>query len=142
MQLVMLVLASNFKIVGTEKVFKKVVNELEFLCTEGIVIDGTRFKIIVFCICGDNLGSNFIGGFVKCFNRNVQNPCRVCMFSGKTAAKDYWKIQFPLRTKASYEESLNKLQDPNVRKQSVNGVKFNSDFNALPNFHVTDYHHA
>ena len=64
------------------------------------------------------------------------------MFSGKAAAKDYWKIQFPLRTKASYEESLNKLQDPNVRKQSVNGVKFNSDFSALPNFRVTDYRHA
>ena len=66
-QLVMLGLERDI-IKNTHRVFKRLVQDLKVLETDGIEVGGHRFHVIVPAIAGDNLGSHWLGGFVTNFS--------------------------------------------------------------------------
>jgi hypothetical protein len=134
MQLVLLCKEGDFKRVGARKVLQPLLNDLHVLEDEGIYLGESigKQKGSVLFILGDNLGSHMIGGFTE--NFCTENFCRFCLFPksdlqlGMAVNKNY-----PARTKANYHEALQNKDQSAVHFQ---GIKSNSVFNDLKNFHV------
>ena len=90
-------------------------------------------------ILGDNLGSHCIGGFVENFS-SVSHWCRWCLLEGEEFQEDPCSIG-QLRNEENYQvalEELDRLKNENLHPgvSHVQGVKFDSLFNELDNFHV------
>lgn len=132
MQLVLLCREQDFKYFGQELVFGRLVNDLKDLEINGVTMpDGEVRKGTLCAICGDNLGSHSIGGFVENFSRSV-HFCRFCEIDRQTFQSEPLS-KAPTRTPQSYNEHLqNKGNESNVQF----GIKFDSLFNDLTYFHV------
>ncbi|XP_074657114.1 uncharacterized protein LOC141910282 [Tubulanus polymorphus] len=133
MQLVLLCTEKNVKEFGFDNVLSVLVNDLKDLETNGISYrDGKIFGAVV-NITGDNLGSHAIGGFVE--NFSGEYFCRYCLITRADLLEN--KHHAMLRTPLSYDSSLETLKDmPEATHHQ--GVKKNSIFNNLPNFHVCE----
>lgn len=83
-------------------------------------------------ICGDNLGSHQIGGYLESFSKS-EHFCRYCKITHTQFHSNHnFKAEF--RTPENYLQSLNnKGSAPHYE-----GIKFNSPFNELSEFHVTN----
>ena len=94
---------------GTEKLFLKTIEDLNFLSTEGITlqVDGQNQKIYFECvlILGDNLGLNSICGFSESF---VQNCCRICSATFTQCQHMTVEDGNLIRTIQSYNDDLSK----------------------------------
>lgn len=120
---------------GNFKVFLPFIEILNRLQSEGIYIDFgcyTRVKLVPFAIIGDNLGLNSMLGFVESFNSFYY--CRLCKSHKKDMSMNFLEDNLTLRTRENYEQDL---QLDNV---SLTGIKENSVWNKLQNFHVTENH--
>lgn len=77
--------SKHLKQFGNEKVFEKIISDLNFLSENGIPMEvNGEMKIVYFQllqILGDNLGQNLICGFTECFKS--KRFCRVCSASNK-----------------------------------------------------------
>ena len=112
-------------------IFKVLIRELKRIQQQGVVIKGIKYGVEVLCIAGDNLGSHQLGGFVESFN--INNFCRFCDISRDQFTECPHFLGNP-RTKETYDNDI-----VNYELQGLNkGVKSNSVFNQLKNFHVTD----
>ncbi|XP_034237327.1 uncharacterized protein LOC117642841 [Thrips palmi] len=104
-----------------QSVYGKIVEDLKVLETDSVSIPehGT---------CGDNLGHHAVGGFNENFSRSIYF-CRYCLIDRKSFHSNHHS-QFPLRTPQSHGDCL--------RGAACNrkGVKFDSEFNKLAEFHV------
>ena len=91
------------------KLFKSLIEELNFLQENGIIItdDGRLFKIKfqVVLILGDNLGINEIFGFVTSFRTNF--CCRVCEADKSAIVNSTVEDKSKLRTKDNYKKNYN-----------------------------------
>lgn len=71
----------DHKLLGNNKIFINVINEIRELVSHGIVINkNDKEKRVFFKLCyivGDNLGLNTILGFSKNFNQSY--CCRICV---------------------------------------------------------------
>lgn len=119
-----------------EKVYGKIVEDLQILRSEGIIIGSEIIKGSLAFVCGDNLGSHALGGFTENFS-SVRYMCRFCLisreefeFSGGAAGS------YPERTINSYNTALQELE--NTLDDNYEGGKFHSVFNKLSNYHICD----
>ena len=115
-------------------IFSKVIEEINFLQTQGINVDINGKKIKVFfvlsLIIGDNLGLNSILGYVESFNKT--HFCRFC----KIGAHDINNIlddrKLNMRDKTNYQQDVNKNDFQNT------GIRSSCGFNKIKYFNVTD----
>lgn len=132
--LAMLFFTEDRKTFKDEAIFTPLIEELNYLQNVGIKVKHSQYdliKIIPIIICGDNLGLNGILSFTECFVANFW--CRFCIFSNKimntlTIADN----EAMHRTKENYASHVI------INNLSLTGVKQNSTFNNLSNFHVTE----
>lgn len=122
----------KFKKFGNSRVLAPLIDELNKLQNVGIELTShSRFnliKLIPMFITGDNLGMNSILGFVECFVANYF--CRFCnTHRNESNSLCYFEPQ-ELRTVNNYKFDVD-IQDP---KQT--GIKEESIWNSLSNFHV------
>ena len=136
LQLVLLCREADLKYFGPEKIFKPLVLDLMDLEATGIDIgNGQQVKGTLTCIVGDNLGSHSIGGFTEHFGGSSYS-CRYC-FMKMDDFKNGDRCSDPCRSKERYNQALKFLEE-NPGVSSFEGVKQDSVFNKLQNFHVCD----
>ena len=119
---------------GNFAVYRKLIEELEFLEKTGIQLTLPKRKVQVFfklgLIIGDNLGIHGLLGFVESFKGNF--ACRFCKMDKVQRSLATVEDKAYLRTKTSYQRDL-LLND-----MSRTGIKEKCTFNRLPNFHVLE----
>ena len=131
MQLVLLVKANIFY-KSSQKILTHVTDELKKLEDKKVDIKGKSFSVKLFGIAGDNLGSNFIGGFI-CSFRLGSPCCRVCT-SEVNVLECY--NRYELRDEESFNTCMNNVEaDDDLRH--CNGIKMEVPFNNLKEFHST-----
>lgn len=133
MQLLMLGLENDVLKVG-QRIFRRLIDDLKSLETDGIEFDGHQLRVIFPAITGDNLGSHWLGGFTMNFAYGP-HICRNCTITKRELDNGcFCTSANRLRTVDSYNESLLKLSTEDLDVHD--GVKFNSIFNNLSFFHV------
>ena len=91
---------------GNLSVFQELVDELNFLYTNGIVLNingrivTVRFKLVI--IIGDNLGPNDLFGFQKSFT--LGHYCRIYYANSEQCQHLNVQLKSLIRTKQSYTE--------------------------------------
>ena len=126
------------KKLGPQKVFKSLVTELKKLQSQGVKFKDRILPVKVSFIIGDNLGSNQVGGFTECFSSKYF--CRFCEVTRTQFHSNVLALRH-LRSKEEYIVDLEKLAELKERKPNVvtyKGLKSDSIFNKLEDFHVTD----
>lgn len=115
-------------------VFKKVVDELQYLETTGINIqyDGKEVNILfkLAMILGDNLGLHTILGFSESFNTNF--PCRFCKVNKTELQILYKQNNALLRSRQNYDD------DCKNKSMAECGIKQKCVFNSLESFHAAE----
>lgn len=132
-QLALLCVEKDCKYFGMDKIFNKLVSDLCELEERGISFNGKIYKGTVACIMGDNLGSHMIGGFTENFS-TAQYFCRYCLAT-KSEFQSNPLIVFTHRNPADHNETVRFLESNN-EVHTHHGVKCDSVFNKLSNFHV------
>ncbi|KAI8122546.1 hypothetical protein CVS40_6741 [Lucilia cuprina] len=135
----MLLFSEDRKKFGNTIAFNALVNELNFLQQTGIELNNkivyrgrniTKIKIIPSLILGDNLGLNMILGFSESFSSNFY--CRICKQHRNITQTETHLNTDMLRNPENYE------RDFAINDVKLTGVKENSVWNNLKNFHVTE----
>lgn len=119
----------DHKLLGNNKIFINVINEIRELVSHGIVINkNDKEKRVFFKLCyivGDNLGLNTILGFSKNFNQSY--CCRICVATKEQIQNMTLENSQILRTVDNYSE--------HASKHSF-GVIEKCIFNDIPGYHV------
>lgn len=121
------------KIYGNSRMLQKIITELNYIATEGIVVDFRQYKIvkiITTVISGDNLGLNSVLGFTESFRAN--HYCRFCKLPhvssyGSMCVED----ESSLRSKDNYAADL--LLDD----FKSTGIKEECVLNDIKHFHIS-----
>ncbi|KAF6202665.1 hypothetical protein GE061_002509 [Apolygus lucorum] len=140
--LVMLFKSQERKIFGNS-LFKKVIEELNFLSEVGIEVPASptqtvRVKFALGCLLGDNLGLNQICGFVESFS--AKHCCRICSCNYQEAP--HREDPATLRDSSNYLVAVaqNDVQATGVKEKAVwLGVRgFDLFINTSPD-HMHDF---
>lgn len=119
--------SSDRVVFQNHKIFHKVINELNFLQSEGILVDtetgSERVYFALGLVMGDNLGLNSILGFVESFNAAYY--CRLCKTHKEIAQYDFKESRLRLD---SY------LADVLLEETTVTGIKEKSVWNEVQYF--------
>lgn len=91
-------------------------------------------KGTILVICGDNLGSHGIDGYLESFQ--AHHYCRYCTLTKAQIGTGPAYLEGEYRTPESYQCAIQELRDNNMK--SCNGIKFDSLFNTLSYFHVAN----
>ena len=127
-QLILMVNSNDAKEFNKEMYLGLLIRDLKDLESEGLDFKGKKLKVSLHCILGDNLGSNWVGGFVENFSANIQS-CRFCLIN-KDGIQE--KQDFCLwRTPENYYKALKSIPEGSHNQ----GIKFDSLFNALDSYH-------
>lgn len=103
--------SENRKKLGNAAIFRRVIDEINFLQRTGIsiiinnVTYNVKFKLVL--ILGDNLGLNSMFGFVECFKANFW--CRICKIESKNISTLSVEDPLFLRTRENYDNDLKKI---------------------------------
>lgn len=93
---------------GSNIIFSPLIDELNYLSTEGIFINIPNFNGVVHfelaLIIGDNLGIHTITGFIESFAANY--PCRICRMKKEDIKVQTCENRALLRCNADYEADL------------------------------------
>ena len=118
-----------------EVVYGRIVKDLEKVQTCGVqLLSNEIIKGVLLLIIGDNLGSHSLGGFTENFSTS-KYFCRYCLIRrDQFEAKNGEFENYEERTIESYNNALEKIEQDCL--EEYQGVKFNSVFNKLSNFHV------
>lgn len=133
--LAMLFNSSEKKVLKTHAnrcLFAPLIQILNILQSTGITVCHPKYKtvkLVTSLILGDNLGLNQILGFNEGFQANVF--CRICRCDKNITQKCVEK-PIMLRNKLNYED------DVQIANSKLTGIKENSIWNDLDNFHVTE----
>ena len=132
----MLVFSEDRKRFGNTKVFSEFVKELNYLQSTGIELENkipygkryiSRVKLIISLFLGDNLGLNTILGFSESFSSNFYGRfCKQHRDVAKILTKENVEL---LRNPSNYDTALHDFKKT--------GIKENSVWNRINNFHVT-----
>lgn len=133
-QLLILCRETDLKFFGQEKVFSQLITDLQILETHGVNINNVNFKGTVSAVVGDNLGSHMIGGFLESFKSEYF--CRYCLVTQKEFEKTPYKLG-QIRDPVSYDSAAALIADDATLSHSK-GIKFESHFNKLNFFHVSN----
>lgn len=132
--LCMLFHSMDIKAFGNAVLFSRLVDELNYLSTEGITLQigskKLKLKFQLLLLQGDNLGLHMLIGFSQSFNSNFF--CRFCRTHRDICLKltDINKVE--QRTKENYEADLS------LNNVSLTGIKESCIFNNVKNFHIMD----
>lgn len=130
----MLFLTNDRKIPnGNSRIFAPFVSMLNKLQTDGVPVNHPKYKRVKFVsslIVGDNLGLNQILGFTEGFKANFF--CRICKMGRNSCMKETYQNPTLLRNESNF---VRDLQIGNARKT---GIKSDSIFNEINNFHVVN----
>ncbi|KAJ8043193.1 hypothetical protein HOLleu_10176 [Holothuria leucospilota] len=132
-QLVLLCKEKYFKYFGSEKVFKKLVEDIHELETIGIYISPHRALLGVAFILGDNLNSHAIGEFEQNFSTS-EYLCRYCLLQRRVFKGSILLEQAEERSRKGYEQCIEYLKVNDICSNL--GVQFDSPFNTLKSFHL------
>lgn len=132
--LVMLYYSNDRKKFGNQKMFQHLVDELNFLYSEGIDISKqnvsyTKVKLIFCLFIGDNKGLNEYFDIVASFN--AKNFCRFCKMEKCFCREKVFEDESLMRSVVNYNNDVDNLVD-NF------GIKCSSIFNSIFDFHITD----
>ncbi|CAH0547809.1 unnamed protein product [Brassicogethes aeneus] len=123
------------QIFGNQRIFQKIIDELNYLAIQGIEVEvDNEKKRIFFClglVLGDNLGLNSILGFNESFNSSYW--CRCCIMDKKCSFTATTELPDLIRTKESYDSIIESLDEP---KKENFGVKEKCVWNEVKHFHV------
>lgn len=119
--LLLLVKCSVLKKSSLHEIFSPLIKELNELYFEGIVLNDVKYYVIACFMTGDNLSSNFIGGFTTSFSNS--HFCRFCSINTRDVFSSFDSDVYDTRTHDSIECDV---------ENSVNGMKFLSPFLNLP----------
>ena len=128
MQLALLCKEKYLKEYSTREVFARLIHDLQLLEQDGVNVGEENIKGSIICICGDNLGSHSIGGFMESFSANYF--CRYCEINRDES--ETIGTTLPLRSVNDYKACVS-----NQESTPVKGVKFDSPFNELGHYHVS-----
>lgn len=119
-------------------VFKRIVDDLKFLETDGIQISSDiNLKGALINISCDNLGANSVFGFAESFNCHFY--CRMCESSKKQCKKLVRENPKAIRGKRRYATQLKKRENNlECELKFTKGVKNYCPFNELNSFHTLD----
>ena len=127
-----LLLSKDKKRCKNSELFRNIIEEANFLLTEGLdIYDGTtrkRVKFQVILMTGDNLGLNDIFGYTKSFKTNYY--CRRCKATSKAAACMSQENPFISRNVSNYDEDAKKANS------EVSGIRELCAFHKMQNFHI------
>ena len=98
---IFLVKASTVRSVGIHEVFSPLIEELQELYYDGVDVNNVKHYVIADFLSGDNLASNFVGGFSCSFSQG--QFCRFCTISTPEVCSSLTSIQFQERTHATIE---------------------------------------
>ena len=136
-RLVNLITENTLKRVGKKLAYQTIINDIGYLETDGIVVEGKLYKASLFMVCSDNLGAHEFSGHLESFGPNVSYCCRFCLIKGEDLRSN--KIEsindesHKKRDPNDYENALAELEA--TGKSSVRGIKDRCIFNAIYNFH-------
>jgi hypothetical protein len=129
----MLYFGEDRKLFGNRQTFNKFIERLNELNSQGIPIKNNekffKVKIISCCLTGDNLGLNQMQGFVESFNAHFY--CRFCKLPKCDCKNFIWENEKLLRNKSNYRKDIM------TNNYKLTGIKEESIFNSLLDFHVT-----
>ena len=132
-----LLIHSGDRVLGNQKVFRKVIEEFKFLEKVGIPVktsEGvTQVYFALELVFGDNLGANGILGFVESFRANFY--CTICHVEYSAARTLTRAIAAKMRNIENYESDLSK------NDESKTGVKERCVFNEVESFHCARNFH-
>lgn len=127
----------DLKYFGLEAILYPLIRDLKILSNEGVFVpDFGHFYAAVPFICGDNLGSHFLGGFMECFSPNVKHFCRTCTVTSDEMQYNFNVATFQIRNPSMYSNHIKALQQ-STSQNSECGIKRNSPLNEIPGYHVT-----
>ncbi|KAB0803750.1 hypothetical protein PPYR_00720 [Photinus pyralis] len=125
---------TNDKRLGYKHIFKPIVDELNSLESEGIVVNyGNKEEKVYFqlaLLLGDNLALHTMLGFTESFSATYR--CRFCKIPKNVSYTACCSDDTIKRTIQNYESDL-QLND-----LSQTGIKENSIWNDIKNFHVVE----
>lgn len=125
-----LIYSSDKAFFSNAEIFRPFIDELKFLESKGITINGQKIYFVVPLLLGDNLGISSIIGMTESFSSNYF--CRAC-FSHKSATKNMAVEDLnTLRDKYNYDMHL---------QEKTHGVKDYCVWNDLSYFHNTENIH-
>ncbi|XP_075150892.1 uncharacterized protein LOC142225001 [Haematobia irritans] len=132
--LCMLFYTEDRKLLGNERIFSPLINELNSLSNHAFRIENFKYNkvfLVPSLFVGDNLGVNSALGFSESFSANYY--CRFCTAHRHDTEKMY-KLPENLEF-LDFEFYSNFIRDPN--HSSPSSIKENSIWNNLNNFHVS-----
>ena len=133
MQLVLLCEERHVNQTNMDVLVQPLLDDLHVLETEGVAINGCQNICGSVCaIIGDNLGSNWLGGYITNFSTGDYN-CRYCV-ARKSDFSTNSRTSRPLRTVDMYNACVRSRENSN--QTHVQGIKFSSPFNSLLYYHV------
>ncbi|CAN7999500.1 unnamed protein product, partial [Ixodes hexagonus] len=137
--LVLLAKYDDVQTYGLEKVLSPLIEDINELGMCGVrFIDRGEVQnaqVFVFCVCGDNLSMNRLGGFTCCFSQG--RVCRFCMASSKRLPELTTEDFCTLRTAQAHEGHLQAVAlNPKANKK-LYGVNERSPMLEVPYFDVT-----
>lgn len=137
-RLCLLTRSMTLKKFGYKVVFKRLIDDLLLLETDGIFIPflGKKVKGTVAIISADNLGGHAVGGFNESFSCRTLRICRTCLAT-YDGIQCHHAETFVLRTKESYDSQIADYEAGNVDSTTY-GIKTRCCFNRLNFAHVVD----
>lgn len=123
--------SDDHKRYGNSRIFGQLIDELNLLQNIGFQINHSMYKRVVLIpalVLGDNLGLNSVLGFVECFRAN--HYCRLCKCHRNVMEYQLEEDSSMIRTIQNY------AHDVSLNDNSLTGIKENSIWNKLDNFHV------
>lgn len=112
-------------------------DEISKLETDGLKIQNECIKGAIINIACDNLGANFVAGFVECFVAHYF--CRYCECERKECKTMVKEDKRKRRTKTKYANHLKIAEEGKAQNyDSSKGVKRYCKFNELNYFHILD----
>lgn len=119
--LVQLIKNTTLKSIGIDKAFETLIEELNDLYFRGLVINDETYYVVANCFSGDNLASNFVGGYSCSFARG--KCCRFCNMCASEFCSNFTSMPAINRSHRDIVQASIEGSD---------GMKFSSPFLNLP----------
>ncbi|XP_037557723.1 uncharacterized protein LOC119434712, partial [Dermacentor silvarum] len=132
--LVLLVKNSTVARFTLHKIVQPLLEDIQYLESQGVEISGEFIKGSLLYVCGDNLSSHQIGGFRECFSSGP--ICRFCLAKKEHISEKWNEEEFIIRTKKMHAQHIHLLKTDSSLS-NVYGISGESCLSSLQSFDVT-----
>ncbi|CAN7999370.1 unnamed protein product [Ixodes hexagonus] len=137
--LVLLVKYDDVQKYGLSNILSPMISDLNELQAYGLTFmskeEAQNAQVFVFCVCGDNLSMNCLGGFSCCFSQG--RVCRFCMALSERLSEITTEDSCTLRSAQAHEQYLQAVAVNPKLNRKLYGVNEQSPMLELPYFDVT-----